>query len=221
MRPDLPHVPLEAGAGPDNPPCPACGEPLFPWVGMPVGTGTAHRCEACGLGVLIQHAEPARPDLEAAFDPGTTAGALEALDEEAGEDGSLRFLNRSSLQASLSGGAWTGLGTDRPYVFTPDALRDLVANRDQVVTELRWLPGTGIATMWQSGINMFTFGQNVALGALGRAFAVPARRGWQRVLDGFISVALAIPAAVVALPLELLGGLFRRGGAYRARFQVL
>ncbi len=221
MRPDLPHVPLEAGAGPDNPPCPACGEPLFPWVGMPVGTGTAHRCEACGLGVLILHDAPARPDLDAAFDPGTTADALKALDGELDDDGSLLFQNRNSFQASMTGGAWSGLGTDRPYAFTPDALRDLVANRDQVVTRVRWLPGTGIARMWQSGINMFTFGQNVALGGLGRAFAVPARRRWQRGLDWFISIALAIPAIVVAVPLELLGGLFRRGGAYRAHFQVL
>ena len=27
-----PVVPLEAGAGPENPPCPACGEPLFGWL---------------------------------------------------------------------------------------------------------------------------------------------------------------------------------------------
>lgn len=188
---------------------------------MPVGTGTAHRCEGCGLGVLIQNEAPARPDLDAAFDPGTTEGALRALDEQLDEDGSLRFLNRGSLQASLTGGAWSGLGTDRPYVFTADALRDLVANRDQVVTAVRWLPGSGIAHMWQSGINMFTFGQNVALGGLGRAFPVLARRKWQRALDWFISIALAIPAIVVATPLELLGGLFRRGGAYRARFQLL
>lgn len=221
MRPDLPHVPLEAGAGPDNPPCPACGEPLFPWVGMPVGTGTAHRCEGCGLGVLIQNETPARPDLDAAFDPGTTEGALRAVDEALDDEGTLVFANRASFQASLTGGAWSGLGTDRPYVFTADALRDLVANRDQVVTGVRWLPGAGIAGMWQSGINMFTFGQNIVLGSLGRAFTVPARRRWQRALDWFISVALAIPAFVVAVPLELLGGLFRRGGSYRARFQVL
>ena len=31
-REPTPVVPLEAGAGPDNPPCPACGEPLFGWI---------------------------------------------------------------------------------------------------------------------------------------------------------------------------------------------
>lgn len=221
VRSDLPHVPLEAGAGPENPPCPACGEPLFPWVGMPVGTGIAHRCEACGLGVLVLNEVPARPDLDARFDPGTAEGALSSLDRMLDDDGTLPFLNRASFQAGLTGGAWSGLGTSDPYVFTPDALRDLVANRDQVVVGLTWRPLTGIAQLWQSGINMFTFGQNSALGALGKAHAVPGRRGWHRALDWFITLALAIPALVVALPLELLGGIFRRGGAYRARFQAL
>lgn len=221
MRSDLPHVPLEAGAGPDNPPCPACGEPLFPWVGMPVGTGTGHRCEACGLGVLVLNDIPARPDLEANFDPGTTEGALKALDQELAADGSLEFMNRASLQSGLTGGAWSGLGTTGNYVFTPDSLRDLVAHRDQVVTGLKWQPLRAIAQLWQSGINLFTFGQNSALGALGKAHAVPGRRTWHRAIDWFITFALAIPALAVAIPLELLGGLFRRGGAYRATFQIL
>jgi hypothetical protein len=96
-----------------------------------------------------------------------------------------------------------------------------VANRDQVVSSSRWRPGTGIALMWQSGINMFTFGHNVALSAFGRGVKVPARRGWQRKLDGFISIVLAIPAMVIAVPAELVGALIRRGGAYRVKVEVL
>lgn len=188
---------------------------------MPVGTGTAHRCEACGLGVLVLNDEPAPPDLEARFDPGTTAGALKDIDRQLDEQGSLTFINRASLQAGLTGGAWSGLGTTHHYLHTPSSLRDLVAHRDQVVTKLKWLPLRGIVQLWQSGINMFTFGQNSALGALGKAHAVPGRRAWHRALDWFITVALAVPAIVLAIPLELLGGLFRRGGAYRASFQVL
>ncbi len=204
---DLPRVPLEAGAGPDNPPCPACGEPLFPWVGLPVGTGMAHRCEACGLGVLSR--------------TGVTADALKDLDRGRGDGSRVTYSNRASLQAMMTGGAWSGLGTDRAYRFTPESLRRLVSNRDQVVAGSRWRPGAGITTMWQSGMNMFTFGHNVALGAFGRAVEVPARRGWQRGLDGFISVVLAIPAIVVAVPAELVGALFRRGGSYAVKFEVL
>ena len=52
---ESPHavVPLEAGAGPDNPPCPACGEPLFGWIAQKRGlAGPVRRCESCGLGVV-------------------------------------------------------------------------------------------------------------------------------------------------------------------------
>ena len=75
--------------------------------------------------------------------------------------------------------------------------------------------------MWQSGINMFTFGQNVVMGSLGKSHRVVADRGWKRALDWFISVVLAIPAMVVAAPLELLAILFRKGSAARAHVQVL
>ncbi len=58
-----PTVPLEAGAGPDNPPCPACGEPLFGWLADQERLGApVRRCESCGLGVV-----------------GTSAGSEEAL----------------------------------------------------------------------------------------------------------------------------------------------
>ena len=38
----------------------------------------------------------------------------------------------------------------------------------------RWSAGAGIATMWQTVLNGFTFGRNVALAALGRGRAAPA-----------------------------------------------
>lgn len=242
---NLPKVPLEAGSSPENPPCPACGEPLFPWVGMPVSTGIAHRCEACGLGVL-SHGEkfdfpprpgeggtdartspmsPAAPRTErpggGSFDPGTADDALAELELDRLEDGSYLFDNRASLACWLTGGAWVGLGTGRRYRFTPRAVTDLIAARDQVVTRVRWRPLRGIAIMWQSGVNMFTFGQNTVMGAFGRSHRVDADRTWKRGLDWFISVAVAVPAIVVAVPLELLAILFRRGAAGKAEIQVL
>ena len=207
MRSNLPQVPLEAAAGPDNPPCPACGEPLFPWVGLPVSSGVAHRCEACGLGTL-------------ATIP-TTQEALADLDTEAIGNGWFAYDNRRSWQCSLTEGAWSGLSSSRDCCFTPAAVRDLVAIRDQVVTKNRWMPLRSIALMWQSGINMFTFGKNVALDGLGKGKATRASKPWQRKLDVFISVVLAVPAFVIALPLELLAGLFRRGGRYKVQLQVL
>ena len=206
LRP-APVVPLEAGAGPENPPCPACGEPLFGWIDLRAGlAGPVSRCESCGLGVVGRS--------------GGVEEALAALDQlSAG--GVTRIANRSGFAAWIGGAGWAGLAPDGRYLFTVESVRRLVANRDQVVTSARWSPGAGIATMWQTVLNGFTFGRNVALGALGRAAAVPAEKPWQRRLDGLICVVVAIPAFLAALPLELIAAALRRGAAVSLRFELL
>jgi hypothetical protein len=74
---------------------------------------------------------------------------------------------------------------------------------------------------WQTLLNSVTFGHNVALGALGSGRPAPAEQPWQRRIDALASVVLAIPAAVVAVPLELLGALFRSGAVVDLRFELL
>jgi hypothetical protein len=202
-----PVVPLEAGAGPDNPPCPACEEPLFGWLDARPGLhGPVRRCESCGLGVI--------------GDAHGSAGALAALDR-LDRDGALRIVNRAGFAAWLGSAGWVGLEPQSHYLFTPEAVRRLVAGRDQVVTSVRWMPGAGVASMWQTLLNGLTFGRNIALGALGRATAVPARRLWQRRLDALISVLAAIPAILVAVPLELIAAVFRRGAVVKLRVKLL
>ena len=61
----------------------------------------------------------------------------------------------------------------------------------------------------------------MALGALGRARAVPAERPWQRRMDAGISVVVAIPALLFALPVELISAALRRGGALSLRTELL
>jgi hypothetical protein len=107
------------------------------------------------------------------------------------------------------------------YLFTVEAVSRLIAHRDQVVTARRWAPGPAILAMWQTVLNGFTFGRNVALGAIHRKDAVPADSRWQRRLDALISVVVAVPAMLVALPLELLAAASRRGGAISLRFELL
>jgi hypothetical protein len=206
-RPQVPVVPLEAGAGPENPPCPACGEPLFGWIDARPGlAGAVSRCESCGLGV--------------AGEPGGTGEALVALDRlRRGE--AVRIANRAGFSAWIGGAGWAGLEPGERYLFTVESVRRLVANRDQVVAAARWAPGAGLATMWQTVLNGFTFGRNVALAALGRGEAVPADRPWQRRLDVLINVVVAVPALLVALPLELVAAALRRGGAVSLRFELL
>lgn len=199
-------VPLEAGAGPENPPCPACGEPLFGWLAAkPYLRGPTSRCESCGLGVV-----------------GSSSGAEEALREldRLGEGGA-RIVNRASFTCSLGGAGWSGLGPEAHYLFTVESVRRLVAGRDQVVKSRRWAPLASLAITWQSLLNSVTLGHNVALGALGRGQAAPAEKTWQRRIDALASVVLAIPALLIAVPLELAGGLLRRGAVYKLRFELL
>ena len=201
MEVDLPKVPLEAGLGPDNPPCPACGEPLFPWLELPGGRGLARRCEACGLGILGEI--------------GDAGMALTDFDLGREGDGLITFDNRASFQASLTGGGWAALETDRSYRFTPAAIGHLVATRDQKVTNRRLAFGRGLVGMWQSAINTFTFGHNVALGKLAGSPCVRADRAWKRALDWFITIVLALPVMLLAIPLEAVATLVGRAGSYR------
>ena len=200
-------VALEAGAGPDNPPCPACGEPLFGWLDAQPGiAGPVSRCESCGLAAVGT--------------AGDIEDALAVLDELRAGD-AIRIASRAGFAAWLGGAGWAGLEPGSSYLFTPEAVRRLIANRDQVVAKTRWAPGRGIALMWQTILNGVTFGRNVALGAFGRAQPVPAERPWQRRLDGAISLFAAIPAMIAALPLELLAAAARRGSALKLRVELL
>jgi hypothetical protein len=202
-----PAVPLEAGAGPDNPPCPACGEPLFGWLAEEDRLGApVRRCESCGLGIVGESAG--------------TEEALAALDR-LGDQEQARIVNRASLACSLGGAGWAGLEPGVHYFFTVEAARRLVARRDQVVRRRRWVAVPSFVQTWQTLLNSVTFGHNVALGALGSGRPAPAEQPWQRRIDALASVVLAIPAAVVAVPLELLGALFRSGAVVDLRFELL
>jgi hypothetical protein len=205
---ETPHavVPLEAGAGPENPPCPACGEPLFGWIAQKPGlAGPVRRCESCGLGVV-----------------GEPAGGEEALRElDARREGeAIRIENRASFACSLGGAGWSGLHPQAKHLFTVEAVRRLVARRDQVVKSRRWQPLAGLAATWQTLLNSVTFGHDVALGALRGAPARPAAKPWQRRIDALASIVLAVPALLVALPVELAGGLSGRGAVISVRVEL-
>lgn len=197
-----PVVPLEAGAGPDNPPCPACGEPLFGWLDSRPGlAGPVRRCESCGLGVI--------------GGPGSAEEALRELDR-LGEGRTVRIANRGSLSAWIGGAGWAGLERGSRYLFTVEAVRRLVAVRDQVVESRRWRPSAGILAMWQTLLNSATFGHDALVGA-----STVAAKPWQRRVDWVVIAVLAIPAFAVALPLELAGAATGRGSALTLRFELL
>jgi hypothetical protein len=152
--------------------------------------------------------------------PGETDEALAALDR-CREGDELTIPNRAGFAAWIGGAGWSGLEPDARYLFTAESVRRLVAHRDQVVRTARWAPGRSLAAMWQTILNGFTFGRNVALAALGRSAAVPAGRPWQRRLDAVISVVVAAPAIMFAVPIELLSAALRRGSVLRLRLELL
>jgi len=200
-------VPLEAGAGPENPPCPACGEPLFGWVGeKPWLAGPVRRCESCGLGVV-----------GSVGDPEDALHQFDALRE--GDDP--QIANRASFACSLGSAGWAGLQPGARYLFTVEAVRRLVARRDQVVKAQRWRPLASLAVTWQTLLNSVTFGRNVALGALREVPAVPAPRLWQRRIDILASIVGAIPALLIAIPVELLGAPLGRGAVISLKLKLL
>lgn len=200
-----PVVPLEAGAGPENPPCPACGEPLFGWLSARPGLrGPVSRCESCGFGVV-----------------GAPGEAEEVLRELGRGGDAPRIANRASFAASLGSAGWAGLEPGARYLFTVESVRRLVARRDQVVKSRRWAPAAGLAATWQTLLNSVTFGHNVALAALGRGEAANAARPWQRRIDALASIVLAIPALAIAIPVELAGGLSGRGAVISLKLELL
>jgi hypothetical protein len=205
---ESPHavVPLEAGAGPENPPCPACGEPLFGWIAQKRGMdGPVRRCESCGLAVVGE--------------PGSPEEALRALDALRSDE-TIRIENRAAYACSLGGAGWSGLHPRARYLFTIEAVRRLVARRDQIVKSARWRPLASLAATWQTLLHSVTFGHNAALGALRGAPAAPAREPWQRRIDALASVVLAIPALLIAIPVELAGGLLRRGAVVSIQLEL-
>jgi hypothetical protein len=155
--------------------------------------------------------------LGAAGDPEEALRELDSLrDGEA-----VRLENRASVACSLGGAGWSGLHPQARHLFTVEAVRRLVARRDQVVKKSRWRPLASLAATWQTLLNSVTFGHNVALEALRDQPAVPAEKPWQRRIDALASIVLAIPALLVAIPVELLGAALGRGAIVELRFELL
>jgi hypothetical protein len=185
-----PEVPLRAGIGPENPPCPVCGAPLFGWAVESATGAPVRRCEVCGLGVVGQPGD--RDEVRAALERELSTGAVP---------------NRAGLSAWLGESGWAAISPRRRYLFTPAAAARLGTRPSR--------PRAAPALMWQTILNSFTFGHDVALGRLGRADAVPAPRPWQRRLDAVVTILASPLVALVALALEGIATLAGRGGSFR------
>jgi hypothetical protein len=184
------------------------------------------RCENCGLAV-------ARDSVPS---PDQAAAALLEGAERRGERVAIRIDNASSLQAWLGAENWAALRTsikrvapasngllrtEHPRITpsrytikpTPRAASMLLARRGLEVRRVRQLAGAGMASMWQTLLNLLTFHRDFASEAISGRLRPGSGRGlaafW---IDAAVTVLAAIPTAFLAVLLEGGAVIARRGG---------
>lgn len=201
-------VSLDEAAGPETPFCPACGEPLFVWIETqgygPREDQVIDRCENCGL-VVVRGAIPTPDD-----------AAEKLLSGAEQRDGRVAFraANPASLQAWLGAENWAALrpgghGLDP----TARAASLLLARRGLEIRRIRHLAGPGMASMWQTLLNLLTFHRDFASEAVSgrlRPGTGPSRAAFWT--DAVVTALAAIPTAIIAVLLEGGAVLARRGG---------
>jgi hypothetical protein len=210
-------VTLEQGASPGAARCPACDEPLFVWLETsgygPREDQVIDRCENCGLAVV----RDAAPSAELAMDE-LLPGA-----RRVGDRLLFRAPNAASLQAWLGAENWAALapggGGIKP---TSKALEMLLARRGLRLRRVRNLAGAGMASMWQTLLNLLTFHRDFAAETVSGRLRPGSGRGraafW---IDAAVTVLAAIPTAIIAVVLEGGAVLARRGGVIEIQAEPL
>lgn len=201
-----PTVSLDQGAAPGGALCPACGKPLFVWVETegwgPREDQVIDRCENCRLAV----ARDAVPDAE------------DAIAELLGASGNGRHVfrapNASSLQAWLGAENWAALRPgDGGLKPSPRSAELLLAKRGLAVGRIRHVATAGMASMWQTLLNLLTFHRDFASEALSGRLRPGSGRGRAAyAIDVMVTILAAIPTAILAVLLEGGAVLARRGG---------
>lgn len=213
-------VSLEDGATPGGARCPACEAPLFVWLET-AGWGVREdeivdRCENCGLAVP----RDAVPSADEALDGLLSAGAATgdgASGNGAGARGertSFRAPNAASVQAWLGAESWAALSPgERELRPTPRAAELLLAKRGLRMTSVRHLAGPGMASMWQTLLNLLTFHRNFAPEAIAGRLRPSGGRGRAAyAIDVIVTLLAAIPTAMLAVLIEGGAVLAHRGG---------
>ena len=210
-------VSLEQGADPSAPRCPACGEPLFAWLET-IGYGEREdqvidRCENCGLAV----------PRDSVPSPDEAADALLSGAEQGDQGIAVRADNAASLQAWLGAENWAALHPGGHGLKpTPRAASLLLARRHLEVRRVRHRLVPGIASMWQTLLNLLTFHRDFASEAASGRLRPGTGRGaaafWT---DALITLLAAIPTAIIAVLLESGAVLARRGGAIEIQAERL
>lgn len=194
-------------------PCPACGHTLFAWTAAhdPLDRGTKivlDRCESCGLAVTRAKSPP---EVEPEINRLITSGA-----ESEGDAVELVAPNRRSFQGGLGGAQWAGLEPELHRLhLTPEALKPLLAKQGLQLREWRTpFSNRSYGLAWQTVVNAFTYRDNFLRNA--RSGQLGDSRGPKQAflywMDMIVTILVAIPAAMFALPMELLATVAKRGG---------
>ncbi|HEX6586438.1 MAG TPA: hypothetical protein VF052_06770 [Solirubrobacterales bacterium] len=210
-------VSLEEGAASGTARCPACGEPLFVWLETsgfgPREDELIDRCENCGLAV----ARDAVPSPDEAVEELLSDGVRR------GERIAVRVQNAASLQAWLGAENWAALAPEgRGIKPTPRAAAILLARRGLGLRRIRHLIRPGMASMWQTLLNLLTFHRDFASGAVSGRLRPGSGRGlaafW---IDAAVTVLAAVPTAILAVLLESAAVVARRGGVIELQAEPL
>jgi hypothetical protein len=200
-------------------PCPLCGQPLFPWVGLPArGTEAASvgeplpdaeaervivRCENCGVALERDREVELTAEWEAVCRPGDN-GARE-----------IKLPDRTSWQASIGVGGWAAIDLYPGHlIHTRRSLELLAEANDSALASLSWpWHGPNQPWMWQTLLNGLTFHPNFAREVrAGRLRPRNARSRVKFTVDSVVTILGAPLVALVSFPLEAVAALARRGG---------
>jgi hypothetical protein len=178
-------------------PCPLCGQPLFPWVGLPargtdasVGEPLADadaeriivRCESCGVAVERDREVDLAAEWEAVCRPGD-AGARE-----------ISLPDRTSWQAAIGVGGWAAIDLYPGHlIHTRKSLDLLAVHNDHTLESIAWpVRGPNQPWMWQTLLNGLTFHPNFAREVrAGRLRPKNARSRRHFTVDSIVMVASA------------------------------
>ncbi len=200
-------------------PCPLCGQPLFPWVGLPArGTEAASigeplpdaeaervilRCESCGVALEHDREVDLSAEWEAVCRPGDRGTREIAIPD------------RASWQAAIGVGGWAAIDLYPGHLIHTRRSLDLLAvHNGHGLESVSWpWRGPNQPWMWQTLLNGLTFHPNFAREVrAGRLRAKNSRSRLQFAVDSVVTVLGAPLVALVSFPLEAIAALARRGG---------
>ena len=204
----VPPDPAEKDA--DAPyPCPADGSTLY--------GGMASKRWDGGDPILLDHCEDCRLLVSRAKGPPDVGAELAALERDGDE---LVVPNRGSWAAWLGAAGWADMGAaEHRLHLTAEAARLLLAKQGIEVVKVRTpFSLRGYRGMLQTMINAFTLRNNFARHLFAGTLAPRTTTDRLAIaLDGVVTVLTAVPLSVVALLVEGLASICRRGDVMRIR----